>query len=502
MYSSPGTASCLSLLLSYLCYRLFRTYRRLKHIPGPFWARFTNLQRVSWVRSKRAHEIHTGLHHKYGDCVRFGPNMVSISDPAAIAAVYPMRPGFPKSDFYRVLMPYTQSGSSLPVVFNTRDETTHKQIKNPIAPMFSLSSTVTYEVFVDQVLEVLFTQLDQRYVHSHRSFDLGNWLQYFAFDVMGTLTFSKRYGFLEQGRDVNGMLASIWDYMTDAAPFTQIPWLDTWWRKNRIAAALKGSTGISFLKLVAECINERQQKANHIAESEKDAQLNDRDMLSRFLEVSQTNEAVPSWAPTAWTFSNVIAGSDSTGVVLKTIMYNLLAHPSTLSQLYDELIAVERTHALTRPFPTWAEVCDLPYLDACINEGVRLHPPFCLPLERVVPREGIIICKCFFAGGTVVGISPWVVNRHRPTFGEDADVWRPERWLGLDTRQRKKLENSVLTFGAGRRICLGRNIALLELKKLVSALVLNYEVSLRQLPHLCCSKLAQAGALYHRVKAP
>ena len=126
-------------------------------------------------------------------------------------------------------------------------------------------------------------------------------------------------------------------------------------------------------------------------------------------------------------------------------MYNLLANPPTLRPLYDELIAVERTQTLTRPFPTWAEVRDLPYLDACINEGVRLHPPFCLPLERVVPKEGIVICERFFAGNTVVGMSPWVVNRHRPTFGEDVDAWRPNRWLGLDVEQHKKLQNSLLT---------------------------------------------------------
>ena len=98
-YSTEKTVLCFSLLLSYLCYRLFRTYWSLKHIPGPFWARFTNLQRVSWVRSKRSHEIHANLHDKYGDLVRFGPNMVCISDPAAIATVYPMRPGFPKVGF-------------------------------------------------------------------------------------------------------------------------------------------------------------------------------------------------------------------------------------------------------------------------------------------------------------------------------------------------------------------------------------------------------------------
>ena len=161
--------------------------------------------------------------------------------------------------------------------------------------MFSQTNTVTYEVFVNQILEILFDQLDQRYASSHENFDLGQWLQYFAFEVMGTLTFSKRYGFLEQGEDVNGMLETIWSYMTDAAPFTQIPWLDELWRKNRVVAKLKGSTGISFLKFVADCIVERQNRVKDAQYLEKDIQTNDRDMLSRFQEAVRAGDSVPPW---------------------------------------------------------------------------------------------------------------------------------------------------------------------------------------------------------------
>ena len=118
-----------------------------------------------------------------------------------------------KGDFYTALMPYTRQGA-LPAVFNTRDETLHKQLKNPIAPLFSQSSALTYEVFVDQVLRVMCNQLETRFNGNGVLFDLGDWLQYYAFDVMGTLTFSKRYGFLEQGKDVNSMLEIIWTYMS------------------------------------------------------------------------------------------------------------------------------------------------------------------------------------------------------------------------------------------------------------------------------------------------
>lgn len=115
-------------------------------------------------------------------------------------------------------MPYTPKGGALPAVFNTRDEALHKQIKTPIASLFSMSNVLRLEPFVDRVLEVLFEQLDARFVRPEKMCDFADWLQYFAFDVMGTLTFSKRYGFLEKGMDVNDMLATIWTYMSNAAP--------------------------------------------------------------------------------------------------------------------------------------------------------------------------------------------------------------------------------------------------------------------------------------------
>lgn len=87
----------LGLAIAFAITHLFRVYWRLKHVPGPFLAKFTNVQRVLWVKTRRAHEIHQAVHDKYGEVVQFGPNMVSLANPAWIPTVYPIRPGFPKA---------------------------------------------------------------------------------------------------------------------------------------------------------------------------------------------------------------------------------------------------------------------------------------------------------------------------------------------------------------------------------------------------------------------
>ena len=122
-----------------------------------------------------------------------------------------------QSKFYRGIMPYTRGGA-FPAVFTTQDEHQHKILKSPVANLYSLTNVVTFEGFVDDVLKIMFEQLDARFVGRKELFDLSDWLQYFAFDVMGTMTFSKRYGFLETGKDSNGLLGAIWEFMLTIGP--------------------------------------------------------------------------------------------------------------------------------------------------------------------------------------------------------------------------------------------------------------------------------------------
>ena len=82
--------------LSLGVFQLWRTWWRLRHIPGPFPASITNFQRVGWVTTKRAHLILQDIHEKHGEVVRIGPNTVAFSNPEAIPTVYTARTGFPK----------------------------------------------------------------------------------------------------------------------------------------------------------------------------------------------------------------------------------------------------------------------------------------------------------------------------------------------------------------------------------------------------------------------
>lgn len=138
-----------------------------------------------------------------------------------------------------------------------------------------------------------------------------------------------------------------------------------------------------------------------------------------------------------------LPGANTTAILLRMLFYQLLTHPHTMGRLLDELDKAAASGNLDE-LASWKQTHDLPYLDSCVKEAGRLHPPFGLPLERVVPAEGAWICGQWLKGGTVVGMSAWVVHRNQDVFGHDCDKWRPERWL-CEKEERRRMENSLLT---------------------------------------------------------
>jgi hypothetical protein len=201
------------------------------------------------------------------------------------------------------LQPYNPKKGSLQAIFNTPDENVHKQLKTPIANFFTLNNVPSYEGRVDEVLEVLQEKLESRFIGHDQVFELGSWVQFFAFDVMGTLTFSKRYGFLDTGKDVGRMLGTIRDFMRTAAPMTQIPWLDWTLRKNRIGDWFQRTfftaASMGILGFVGKAINEKRELlANQKQEgmSQSDSKGLGKDFLTRYVEIQQSNPEIPDWS--------------------------------------------------------------------------------------------------------------------------------------------------------------------------------------------------------------
>lgn len=124
----------------------------------------------------------------------------------------------------------------------------------------------------------------------------------------------------------------------------------------------------------------------------------------------------------------------------------------------------------------WNDVRELPYLSAVINESLRTHPAAGLPLERITPAGGIQLDNVIIPGGTNIGCNAWTLHLDQDLWGDDADCWRPERWIEASDAKKAEMKSSLFTFGAGSRTCIGKNVSYLEMYKLVPALLRSFDV--------------------------
>ena len=148
-------------------------------------------------------------------------------------------------------------------------------------------------------------------------------------------------------------------------------------------------------------------------------------------------------------------------ITLTAILYHLAANPSSLACLHQEIDEATAAGALS-PTITYKEAASLPYLVATINEGFRIHPLFGYPVPRVVPKGGAEACGRWWPGGTVLGTSCGVPERNKSVFGDDADDWRPERWL-VDREKAARMWDDVCAFGIGQRACIGQHVSIFVL---------------------------------------
>ena len=86
-----------------------------------------------------------------------------------------------------------------------------------------MSKVVSFEPQVNSTMEYFFQRLDKVFADKDQVCNFAFWLQAFAFDVIGEVTFSKRIGFLEKGEDIDGIMGSIWTYFTAASPVSHPP---------------------------------------------------------------------------------------------------------------------------------------------------------------------------------------------------------------------------------------------------------------------------------------
>ncbi|KAK6217840.1 hypothetical protein LQW54_003128 [Pestalotiopsis sp. IQ-011] len=457
----------------------------LRSFPGPFLASITRIWKVLSVARGRTHLDHIALHQKYGPIVRIAPNEVSFSSPQVARTVLAAGKGFYKTDFYAVFPPPEN-----PDIFTEIREDVHAAKKRVANVPYSMAAMRQLSPFIDDTIDLFASRLGEFCVDldvgrsvpldvaGRGRVDLGAWLHYFAFDVLGEVAFSRSFGFLAAGRDVEGAIKTIDDMQTYNGLVGQVPILDYLLRRNPLWKYVPAfNPGNSLITRIAlDEMSKRKPFDDSVEGISKDGR---RDLLGSLIKGHlKEGSGFGEGDVFAVAHGAIFAGSDSTASTMQSFFHYILSVPHILGHLQDELESAIAAGGIPRDGNIeYTESLALSYFQACLKEAMRLRPAVGLNITRHVPKEGIELDGVFLKGGTRVAVNGWVLHRDKDIFGDDADVFRPERWLE-DEEKAKTMDRFMFQFGGGAHVCIGRNLAILEINKVLPRLLRDFNFEL------------------------
>jgi cytochrome P450 len=161
----------------------------------------------------------------------------------------------------------------------------------------------------------------------------------------------------------------------------------------------------------------------------------------------------------------LLAGEDTTANTLAWMIYLLQRHPEALRRAQDEVFS--RVSGLEK----YEDVSALPFIDACINETMRLKPV--APIIMLQPTHDTVVAGIEVPKSTLLMCLMRAGATDERRF-PDARAFDPGRWLsGASASSPKRVS---MPFGAGPRLCPGRYLAILEMKMVMAMLLTNFEI--------------------------
>ncbi|KAK7680834.1 hypothetical protein QCA50_016144 [Cerrena zonata] len=187
----------------------------------------------------------------------------------------------------------------------------------------------------------------------------------------------------------------------------------------------------------------------------------------------------------------LFAATDTTTTALTTIIQMLAKHQDIQTKLREELLEVHQNYGEELPYD---ELSALPLLDAVVRETLRVFPPLgtlirqarkdiLLPLSKpITGRDGSQIEQVVVPSGAMVIVGIRGSNLSKETWGDDAEEWKPERWLSplpqaIKDARIPGVYSNMMTFNGGGRSCIGFKFSQLEMKVILSVLLCSFRFS-------------------------
>ncbi|KAJ1411801.1 Cytochrome P450 [Sesbania bispinosa] len=204
------------------------------------------------------------------------------------------------------------------------------------------------------------------------------------------------------------------------------------------------------------------------------------DLLSRFMKKkeSYSDEFLQHVA-----LNFILAGRDTSSVALSWFFWLCTKNPRVEENILIELCTVlmetrggDVSKWIEEPL-TFEEVDRLVYLKAALSETLRLYPS--VPEDsKYVVKDDVLPSGTFVPAGSAVTYSIYSVGRMKFIWGEDCLEFKPERWLSADGDKIQMQDSyKFVSFNAGPRICLGKDLAYLQMKNIAASLLLRHRLT-------------------------
>ncbi|OHF04566.1 cytochrome P450 [Colletotrichum orchidophilum] len=448
------------LLAARVIYRL--RFHPLAHVPGPPLAAISSLFLYAICYLGIEGSVIRRYHEKYKTKVlRVGPNAISVADSDAVRDIYVAGGGFLKDARY-------QNFNLGPVVsiFSSIDKAYRDVRAKAVAPIFSparlreessAQGSIGRHVadFVSQLSAFRQAKIKTDILDLCAKLSIDVVSDYVLGQPFGGLTEQAHLGLAEQQTPDAKLSANEFIHaIVGFARFSLLP-------NTLFKLVYSVSQKISHSDKVDKSFRRIQEFMGQVMKGTKHGKTTEHyqdRLLAAGISFSETRvqcEAI------------LFAGGDSTAVMLATTLFHLTQNREARARLLHDIRAAPPTAGDNgRP--------DIPFLRACVKEGLRLGMANPTRLTRVVPPgANLTVDGISVPAGAVVGCAAYVLH-HDPAIFPDPFAFRPERWIDDDRScglYRSHMEKSLIAFGAGLRACLGKNLAMQQLLKTVAAVV-------------------------------
>ncbi|KAI2615220.1 cytochrome P450 [Hypoxylon sp. NC1633] len=451
--------------IAYQCYHaLYNLYLHpLRHIPGPpLWIAFPILRSIGMVRGKAEFQVHQA-HAKYGEVVRISPHQISFINPQAWRDIYGHgHAEFPKS--------YPKGINMDPNKIISANAADHFRFRRAMLPAFSGQALAQQEPLIRVYVDLLVQRL-REVALTGRPTNMVRWYNFTTFDLIADLAYGTSMHGLEEGK------SNVWlENISNLMRFMPI----------LVLVGVSPIMGTLFKLLAGSKVRESQDKhLAHVAQLTND-RIYRRKQADRgdFMDYIMRSRGQAHELTDAELISNsdllMVAGSETTATLLSGVTYWLLKTPHAFKKVTEEV----RNAFKSENDITFNEArARLPYMQACLDEALRLFPPVPILLSRSVPKgPPVQIAGYTIPEKTVVGVHHLSAYHSELNFHRASEFfperWSPESMTDPSSPFYNDRRDVHRPFSFGPRDCIGRNLAQHEMQLIMARVLWNFDLAL------------------------